>query len=409
MEERKRTILHIDVNSAFLSWEALEQLKKGSTVDLRTIPSIVGGDPSKRHGIVLAKSIPAKKFGIVTGEPVFQALKKCPALTVVPPSHHVYAQYSQAMTELLLTYTPDIEKFSIDECFVDASGLRLRYGDDILALAHGIRNQIRDELGFTVNIGVSENKLLAKMASDFQKPDRVHTLFRGEIREKMWPLPVSDLYMVGRASAAKFEMMGIKTIGDLANTRPEVLEQQFGKYGLMIWEYANGMDDSPVQSQESEAKDLSNETTVSFDITDKDTARLYILSLSETVGTRLRKAGLYAGVVAVQVKNSHFESYSRQKKLDKPTQDTNVIFSTAAALFEQVWRRDPIRLIGVATSQLQKNPVIQSDMFELSSPGRADRVKLDQSIDKIREKYGQDYVVRGSLLKFNQKRDEKKH
>lgn len=406
MKQERRIIFHIDVNSAFLSWEALEQLNRGSTVDLRTIPSIVGGDPSKRHGIVLAKSIPAKKYGIITGEPVFQAVKKCPNLTVVPPTHHIYSQYSRAMIDLLFTYSPDIEQFSIDECFIDATGLKLLHGDDYMALAHEIKDRIRNELGFTVNVGISENKLLAKMASDFQKPDRVHTLFPNEIQEKMWPLPVSELYMVGRAATAKFEMMGIKTIGDLANANPAVLEQQFKKYGLMIWDYANGRDDSPVQSQESDAKDLSNETTVSFDITDKETARLYLLALSETVGMRLRKAGLYAGVVAVHLKNSNFESYSRQKKLDNATQDTNVIFSTAATLFEQVWKRDPVRLIGVATSQLQKDPIRQLDMFSVTEPQRRDR--LNESIDKIREKFGSDYIVRGSLLNFNRDQDEKK-
>ncbi len=408
METRKRIIFHIDVNSAFLSWEALEQLKQGSTVDLRTIPSIVGGDPSKRHGIVLAKSVPAKKYGIITGEPVFQALKKCPNLTVVSPTHHIYSQNSRAMIELLQTYSPDIEQFSIDECFIDATGLRLRFGDDYMALAVRIKNHIHDELGFTVNIGISENKLLAKMASDFQKPDKVHTLFPEEIQQKMWPMPVSELFMVGKAATARFEMMGIKTIGDLAKANPIVLEQQLKKYGLMIWDYANGRDDSPVQTQEAEAKDLSNETTVSFDITDKETARLYILSLSETVGMRLRKAGLYAGVIAIHIKNSNFESYSRQRKLDNATQDTNVIFSTAAELFEQVWKRDPVRLIGVATSQLQRDPIQQLDMFSMGCPKQANRVKLDESIDKIREKYGQDYVVRGSLLNFNRKQSDKK-
>jgi DNA polymerase-4 len=375
MNLKERTIFHIDVNSAYLSWEALECLKKGNTVDLRTVPSIVAGDPSKRHGIVLAKSIPAKKYGIVTGEPVFQAIKKCPDLVMVPPSHDVYARQSQAMTDLLLRYTPDIEKFSIDECFIDITGLKLIYGSDSIRLAHKIKNNIRDELGFTVNVGISENKLLAKMASDFEKPDKVHTLFQDEIREKMWPLPVSKLYMVGKASLAKLNMMGIKTIGDLANTRADILEQQLKKYGRMIWEYANGIDDSPVKSSESEAKDLSNETTVSFDITDRETARLYILSLSETVGTRLRKAGLYAGVVAVHIKNSSFKSYSRQKKLNRPTQDTNIIFSTAASLFDQVWKREPIRLIGVATSQLEKEPSLQIDMFEAVSPGKKRRSK----------------------------------
>lgn len=401
----KRIIFHIDVNSAYLSWEAIEQLNKGSNIDLRTIPSIVGGDPAKRHGIVLAKSVPAKKFGIITGEPVFQALKKCPNLTIVPPSHAVYTKQSRAMTDLLLSYTPDLEKFSIDECFIDISKLKLLYGDDYMSLAYEMKDRIHNELGFTVNIGISENKILAKMASDFKKPDMVHTLFPNEIRDKMWPLPVRELFMVGKAAAAKFERMSIKTIGDLANTKPEVLEQLFKKYGQMIWEYANGIDDSTVQSKEADQKDISNETTTGFDITDKETARLFILSLSETVGMRLRKAGMYARVISVNIKNSNFESYSKQKKIDNATQDTNIIFSTAAELFDKVWKREPIRLIGVATSQLQKNPVEQFSMFDPSGQSQEDKTNLNQSIDKIREKYGNDYIIRGSLLNLKNNRD----
>jgi len=397
----ERIIFHIDVNSAFLSWEALERLKAGSDIDLRTVPAIVAGDPAKRHGVVLAKSIPAKKYGIVTGEPVVKAIKKCPMVKIVPPNHEAYARYSKAMTDLLGSFTPDIEKYSIDECFIDVTGLKLKFRNDFLSLAHMMKDRIRDELGFTVNIGISENKLLAKMASDFKKPDLVHTLFREEIEEKMWPLPVSELFMVGRASSAKFQAMGIKTIGDLAKSDVSLLEQKFGKYGRMIWEYANGIDHSEVQTEESEARDLSNETTVEFDITDRETARLYILSLSETVGMRLRKAGLYAGVIGVNLKNNNFESYSCRKKIDNPTQDTNVIFETATRLFDKVWRKDPIRLIGVATSDLVKEPVEQLSMFDYLSFKQNERKKLNESIDKIREKYGNKYIVRGSLLNFN--------
>lgn len=403
----ERIIFHVDVNSAFLSWEALERLKKGSRTDLRTVPSIVAGDPAKRHGVVLAKSIPAKKYGIVTGEPVVKAIKKCPELIIVQPSYDAYARYSRAMTGLLYTFSPDIEKFSIDECFMDVTGLRMKYKNDFLSLAYMIKNQIKDRLGFTVNIGISENKLLAKMASDLKKPDMVHTLFREEIPEKMWPLPVSELYMVGKASGSKFQAMGIKTIGDLAKYDVSMLEEKFGKYGRMIWEYANGIDNSEVQTKESEAKDLSNETTVEFDITDRDTARMYLLALSETVGMRLRKAGLYAGVIAVVLKNSNFESYSRRRKIDNPTQDTNIIFETAASLFDKAWRKDPIRLIGVATSDLVKEPVQQLSMFDDFSSKQDERRKLNESIDKIREKYGNRYIVRASLLNFN--RDLGKH
>ncbi len=197
--------------------------------------------------------------------------------------------------------------------------------------------------------------------------------------------------------------MGIKTIGDLAKSDPFLLEQQFGKYGKMIWEYANGIDDSPVQTEESEAKDLSNETTIGFDITDKETARLYILSLCETVGMRLRKAGLYAHVIGINIKNSNFESYSKRRKIPTPTQNTNEIFAVATELFETAWKRDPIRLIGVATTQLQKDPPIQLNMFDTVSEHSSNVKKLDESIDKIREKYGNEYLVRGSLL--NLKKD----
>lgn len=399
----ERIIFHIDVNSAFLSWEAVNELRKGGKIDLRTIPSIVAGDQSRRHGVVLARSIPAKKFGIVTGEPVIKAVRKCPNVTIVPPSHDIYAQCSHAMTDLIMTITPDVEKYSIDECFVDITGVKLKYGNDFLALARTIKSRIKQELGFTVNIGISENKILAKMASDFKKPDRIHTLFRSEIKEKMWPLSVSELFMVGKASYKKFLLMGIKTIGDLAKSDPFLLEQQFGKYGKMIWEYANGIDDSPVQTEESEAKDLSNETTIGFDITDKETARLYILSLCETVGMRLRKAGLYAHVIGINIKNSNFESYSKRRKIPTPTQNTNEIFAIATELFDKVWKRDPIRLIGVATTQLQKDPPIQLNMFDTSSKQSSNVKKLDESIDKIREKYGNEYLVRGSLL--NLKKD----
>lgn len=399
MKEQKRIIFHIDVNSAFLSWEAVEQLKKGSSIDLRTIPSIIGGDQTKRHGVVLAKSIPAKKYGIVTGEPVFKALKKCPGLTIVSPDHNVYTEQSKAMMGLLLSYTPDIEKFSIDECFIDISGLRLLCGDDYLKLAYEMKDRIHAELGFTVNIGVSVNKILAKMASDFKKPNRVHTLFPEELQDKMWPLRVSELFMVGKVATTKLERMGIKTIGDLANTKPEVLEQRLKKYGRMIWEYANGYDDSPVQSKEADQKDISNETTTGFDITDRETAKLYILSLSENVGMRLREAALYAGVISVNIKNNEFEAYSKQKKIENATQDTNTIFSTAVELFDKVWKREPIRLIGVSTSQLQKDPVEQLCMFDPLGQKLKDQAKLNSSIDKIREKYGKKYIVRGSLLK----------
>ena len=212
----KRVIYHIDVNSAFLSWEAVYRLYHlGAQRDLRDEVAAVGGDMAMRHGIILAKSIPAKKYGIKTGESIVEARQNCPTLKLVPPNYHLYDQCSKAFMEILRRYSPDVEQYSVDEAFVDMTGTESLWGDPVLT-ADRIREQIRDELGFTVNIGISENKLLAKMASDFKKPDQVHTLWKEEIPDKMWPLPVSDLFFVGRATAKKLFSLGIKTIGDLA-------------------------------------------------------------------------------------------------------------------------------------------------------------------------------------------------
>ena len=257
-------IFHIDVNSAFLSWTAIEQLKQGAEVDLRDIASIIGGDQASRHGVVLAKSVPAKKYGIRTGEPVANAIRKCPNLVMAPPDHRMYKGYSRMMMEFLKSYTPDIEQVSIDECYMDFTGIAGRYASPVEG-ALEIKNEVRRRFGFTVNVGISSNKLLAKMASDFEKPDKVHTLFPEEVPGKMWPLPVSELYMAGRSSVETLEKLEVRTIGDLAKMDPRLVELHLKSHGRRLWEFANGMDDSHVETEKAEVKGIGNSTTLARD------------------------------------------------------------------------------------------------------------------------------------------------
>ena len=300
----EKVIFHIDVNSAFLSWEAVYRLREQEgTIDLREIPCAVGGDKSKRHGIILAKSLSAKACGVCTGEPLTEALKKCPGLTVVPAHHSLYRQYSKKFMGILREYTPDVQQYSIDEAFMDMSGMERLIGEPE-AFAHKLKNRISRELGFTVNIGISSNKYLAKMASDFEKPDKVHTLFPEEIQEKMWPLPVSDLIFVGRSTRDVLNKLGIYTIGQLAATDVEILRHHLKKQGETIWEFANGRDSSLVEPVPEGNKMYGNSTTVAFDITDEDTARMVLLSLCETVSSSLRQYGKKAQHVSVSIRNT---------------------------------------------------------------------------------------------------------
>ena len=302
MEQKERIIFHIDVNSAFLSWESVYRLSQDpDALDLRTIPSAVGGDQKSRHGIILAKSTPAKKYGVTTGEPVAQALRKCPALVLVPSRFEFYSQCSDALIHLLEKYTPDIEQFSIDEAFLDMTSTIHLFGDP-METARKIRERIREELHFTVNVGIASNKLLAKMASDFEKPDRCHTLWNSEIPRKMWPLPVRDLFFVGGSAQKRMESIGIHTIGDLAHCDPQILKAHLGeKYAAQIYRYANGIDDDPVAPPEVLNKGYGNRTTLSRDVDDYDTACQVLLSLCETIGIRLRKAHVPCHCICVEL------------------------------------------------------------------------------------------------------------
>lgn len=394
MEER--LIFHVDVNSAFLSWEAARRVKEGLP-DLREIPSCIGGDPKSRRGIVVAKSIPAKKYGVTTGEPVALALRKCPDLVCVPGDFALFDRCSRAFKKICASYAPVMESFSIDEVFLDMSGTHLIYPDPV-AVAHEIKDKIRDELGFTVNVGIGTNKLLAKMASDFEKPDKVHTLFPSEIPEKMWPLPVRDLLFLGKASEQKLLRAGIKTIGDMAKSDEAEIRQLLGdKNGRQLYRYANGIDDSPVRSEREEAKGYSSETTVEEDIVTYERALSLLLAQCDVVAARMRRDGKKCSCVAVTYRTLDFKTRSHQKNFEDPTDVTEEIFAQVKKLLYECWKCEPLRLIGVALTDMTSDEFRQMSLFE-NTEDREKQKKVDETIDDIRRRFGNGMIVRGSTI-----------
>lgn len=394
MEER--LIFHVDVNSAFLSWEAARRVKEGLP-DLREIPSCIGGDPKSRRGIVVAKLIPAKKYGVTTGEPVALALRKCPDLVCVPGDFALFDRCSRAFKKICASYAPVMESFSIDEVFLDMSGTHLIYPDPV-AVAHEIKDKIRDELGFTVNVGIGTNKLLAKMASDFEKPDKVHTLFPSEIPEKMWPLPVRDLLFLGKASEQKLLRAGIKTIGDMAKSDEAEIRQLLGdKNGRQLYRYANGIDDSPVRSEREEAKGYSAETTVEEDIVTYEQALSLLLAQCDVVAARMRRDGKKCSCVAVTYRTLDFKTRSHQKNFEDPTDVTEEIFAQVKKLLYECWKCEPLRLIGVALTDLTSDEFRQMSLFE-NTEDREKQKKVDETIDDIRRRFGNGMIVRGSTI-----------
>jgi len=389
-------IFHIDVNSAFLSWEAVYRIHHlGGNLDLRDIPSAVGGDITKRHGIILAKSIPAKKYQIKTGESVNEALRKCPDLILVPPNYNLYQKSSSAFIHILKQYSPIVEQYSIDEAFMDMTGTEVLFGDPYQA-ANDIKERIHKELGFTVNIGVSNNKVLAKMASDFKKPDKVHTLWLSEIKEKMWPLSVKELFFVGRATFQKLRNLGIKTIGELAQTDLSIIKSHFGKHGEVIWSFANGIDVSAVEPAPPPNKGYGNSTTTAFDLVDASTARLVLLSLAETLSARLREDNVKISVISVGIKDYNFVYYGHQKTLDTPTNITYEIYETACQIFDEMWNKIPIRHLGIHTSHVTTENSRQLNIFDKVDYEKMER--MDKAVDEIRKRFGIDSIKRASFL-----------
>ena len=426
----ERTIFHVDVNSAFLSWSALKKLRDApGSVDLRTIPSAVGGDVKTRHGIITAKSIPAKRYGIQTAEPVVKALQKCPQLVLVPPDFDTYREYSRKLMDILAQYSPMLQQVSIDEAYLDMSD-RIAPGDREAAKmwARRIREQVKRELGFTVNVGISTNKLLAKMASDFEKPDRTHTLYPDEVPSKMWPLPIDSLHGCGKSTAQKLQLVGINTIGEAAASDPMLLQSILGqKSGAYIYNSANGISRSPVVAEREQAKSISNERTLSEDV-DRENYQTngipVIRELAEKVASRMQKKGLSGQTVTFQVKSSEFDRYSRQTSLSEASDRAEEIEAAALMLADRLLNGPDglfeagmtIRLIGVGVSKLTQKQIHQMDLFEWADRNleeekrkeekrrvtaeenekrKAKQARLDKMMEMINNRYGTGTVKKG--------------
>lgn len=393
-----KIIMHIDVNNAFLSWTATKMVKERKK-DLRKTYAIIGGDEKQRSGIVLAKSPLAKKKGVVTGETIYNAKKKCPYLEVYPPEFSYYKKMSNALFNLISKYTPDLEKMSIDECFIDYTPIMHIYGDP-LKFAYNLKNEVKNTLGFTVNVGIANNKLCAKMASDFSKPDKVHTLFKTEIKTKMWPLPIDELFGVGKKTAIKLKNLNINTVEELALTDKNKLKPIFKNMTDDLINSAWGRGSDIVESSIDPPKGIGNETTLNHNIFSKEELHQYLLALSENVTIRLRKQNKYASVVVVTLKNKYFKRFSHQKKLVNATNITEEVYKTAKEVLDEMKVDDGIRLIGVRLDGLKDEVKHQVSLFE-NLEEREENKNLDKAIDDLKEKYGFKIIKKASLINDN--------
>lgn len=380
----ERIIMHIDVNNAFLSWTALELLQNGSKYDIRNSYAVIGGDPSARKGIVLAKSNPAKKQGVVTAETLYSAKKKCPVLRVYKPNYSFYQKMSNSMFQLLYKYTPDIEIASIDECYLDYTPIKHIYGDP-LDFAKKIQSEIYENLGFTVNIGIANNKLCAKMASDFEKPFKIHTLYENEITLKMWPLKVGELFGIGKKTVPKLEKLNIYTISDLANSDLDKLSKYFKNQAQYLINRANGIDESKVVSTPPERKGIGNEITLPKDIETKDEVFNCFKILSEQISARLKKMEKYALTITIILKDNLFTRSTHQKKLLNAIRNSEDILKIAKELYLEMKYEKPIRLIGIRVNNLTDMVIHQVSIFESNIE---ENIKLEKTVNDLKEKYG---------------------
>ena len=398
----KRIIMHIDVNNAFLSWTAIDRLKHGEKIDIRNRYAVIGGDEQARRGIVVAKSNLCKERGVTTGESLYLARRKCPYLEVYPANHSLYRTFSNQMYEYLLKYTNIIERYSIDECFLDYTYSRQLFGDPI-KVAYQIKDEIKNLFGFTVNVGIGNNKLEAKMASDFSKPDKVHTLFDEEIQTKMWPLSVKDLFMLGKSSAAKLEEMGIHTIGELANTDINLLIKKFKSHGKLMWEFANGIDNSEVSYLMRDAKSISSSTVLPYNYNSRAECLKILRSLSMEVGKKLRENSMYAKNVSIWIKYSNFIKVSKQMVLENAIHTDKDIYQYSTLLFDKLWDKDNyIRALCVGVGNLSNGHDRQLSLFDIDKKDEVVKKyddKLQKVLDDIRKKYGNDKIMYADMIK----------
>ena len=396
-----RIIMHIDVNNAFLSWSAIDLLNNGYKYDIRDSYAVIGGDEKSRSGIVLAKSMPAKKLGIYTSETLYSARKKCPALKTYPPNYSFYIEMSNKLFELLSKYTPDIEVASIDECYLDYTPVKHLYGDE-LEFAKKIQKEIYNNLKFTVNIGIANNKLCAKMASDFEKPYKIHTLYDYEVKNKMWPLPVGELFGVGKKSSQKLIDLGIITIGDLAVADSDWLYKYFKNQSIYMINSANGIDNSSVISETEQLKGIGNEITLDHDVNSKKELEQYLLYLSDKVARRLRNTNRYCYVVAIVLKDKYFKRMSRQRKLTNPTNSSEEIYNTCISILNEI-EEISVRLVGVRLNQLVDKCPHQVSLFEDLNEVHTVS-ELDKTMDRLKNKYGSNIVKKAVLANVKEKK-----
>ncbi len=392
----ERVILHCDQNCFFASVELL------SHPDLRDVPMAVCGDPASRHGIILAKNEPAKRFGIQTAETVWQARRKCPSLVLLPPHHKLYREYSVRVNELYGQYTDLVEPFGIDESWLDITGSMHLFGGDPVAIADELRRRVREELGLSISVGVSFNKIFAKLGSDYKKPDATTLISPENWQEIVWPLPVGAMLFVGRSAQRTLAQYGVETIGQLAACRPEMIEKLLGKLGRQLHEYANGLDRSPVrpQAEREPVKSVGNGTTFPHDLTRWEEVRAGLAALSDSVAMRLRRQGLYCSGVQVTIKDSSFCSISRQKRLESPTRLMKDIQRAAMELTRSAWRAPtPIRMLTVTALHITESAE-SFEQLDLLGAGRAvsdaRQEKLESAVRAIRDKFGDGSITFGS-------------
>lgn len=395
----ERIIFHIDVNNAFLSWTAVQLLEEGYNIDIRTIPAIIAGDESKRHGIVLAKSPIAKKYGIVTSETIYQAKMKCPNLKIFSPNHEIYQRKSKQLMNYLKTFTPIMEQFSIDECFLDMTGTKYLYTNH-LELAYKIKDEIKEKFGFTVNVGIGNNKLCAKMASDFEKPDKVHTLLKSEIKEKLWPLPVNDLFMCGKKTSIELNKMNIYTIKDLAEYDFQKLEKKFKSQAKYLKQAAWGIDESKVEERKDKRQSISTTRTLPHDEENKEKLKEVLFVQTEDVCRQLREQNLYASTIAIIYKDKYFKSTTVQEQLENATDNTKEILKKINSLFEKSYNNMPVRLIGVRLANLTKFKNTQVSIFDTEIDNDSKEESIQKTVDKINKKFGSSLIMPASIKKL---------
>ena len=405
---KERIIFHIDVNNAFLSWTAVYLLKNGYKKDIRKEPSIIGGDKKQRRGIVLAKSPIAKKYGVITAETIYSAKKKCPKLEIYPPNYQWYYEKSRELMEYLSKYSPNFEQFSIDECFLEMTGMNYIY-DDLIKLANHIKNEIKERFGYTVNIGIGNNKLCAKMASDFEKPDKVHTLYKNEIVNKLWPLDVGDLFMCGKSTKKELNALKIYTIGDLARTPSKTLEKHFKNQGKYLQDAARGIDDSKVEPKTSKNQSISISETLPYNYQDKEKIKEVLFRQVEELSRELRSKEKYTKTIGIILKNKDFVSYSAQVSLIQPTKNTKEILKNVYQLLDDNYKEDEIRLIGLKFASLTTTRQEQITLFNIAEVKEDEKEEnIQKTMDTINNKYGKSLIKPASLQLLKDSEHKKK-